>query len=251
MGQSTTRLSSGPDSSRRELVLASILTIIAGAGWCIAFALGFWVRGLVDVDAGRSARAAPESEAVSPPATSRLDPPPVLSAERTEPERVAGAQVKAAVVAEAQVKAAVVAEAQVKAAVVAPPSTTPPAVAATGPLATAAKPPADRPAAELVRDQNPKPAHAAPERFVLHQPAPRTSFPFVLPEKPSFALAALKLDEPTGWGQPEQVCAVDRSLDTALTWARSPGEAAEEARKEGKLIFLIHVSGNFEDPGFT
>ena len=77
------------------------------------------------------------------------------------------------------------------------------------------------------------------------------SLPFVLPEKPSFALADLKLDEPGARGQTEQVCAVDRSLNTALTWAKSPGEASEQARQEGKLVFLIHVSGNFEDPGFT
>ena len=47
------------------------------------------------------------------------------------------------------------------------------------------------------------------------------------------------------------VCSPDRSLNTALTWARSPEEAAVEARRAGKLVFVIHVSGNFEDPGFT
>ena len=46
-------------------------------------------------------------------------------------------------------------------------------------------------------------------------------------------------------------CAINRSLNTALTWAKSPAEAAEQANREGKLVFLIHVSGNFEDPGFT
>jgi hypothetical protein len=86
---------------------------------------------------------------------------------------------------------------------------------------------------------------------VLRQAAPRASLPFVLPEKPSFALADLKLDEPAACGQTEQVCAVDRSLNTALTWAKSPGAASEQARQDGKLVFLIHVSGNFEDPGFT
>ncbi len=48
-----------------------------------------------------------------------------------------------------------------------------------------------------------------------------------------------------------KVCSANRSLDTALTWAKSPAEAAGEASREGKLVFLIHVSGNFEDPGFT
>ncbi len=225
MGHATTELPSGSDSSRGELVLASILILIAGAGWCFAFGLGFWVRGLVNGEVGRSARAAPVSAAVSPPATPPLDPAPVFNAER-EPARLAEARVQAPVLA-------------------APP--TPPAEAA--PLAAAStKPPPDRPVGP-VPDQTPAPA--APERFVLHQAAPRASLPFVLPEKPSFALADLKLDEPAASGQTEQVCAVDRSLNTALTWAKSPGEASEQARKERKLVFLIHVSGNFEDPGFT
>jgi hypothetical protein len=86
---------------------------------------------------------------------------------------------------------------------------------------------------------------------VLREAAHPASLPFVLPEKPSFALADLELDGPAAGGQTEQVCAVDRSLNTALTWAKSPGAASEQARRDGKLVFLIHVSGNFEDPGFT
>jgi hypothetical protein len=49
----------------------------------------------------------------------------------------------------------------------------------------------------------------------------------------------------------EPVCSADRSLHTALIWSKSPDEASALARREGKLVFLIHVSGNFEDPGFT
>lgn len=43
----------------------------------------------------------------------------------------------------------------------------------------------------------------------------------------------------------------DRKLNTALTWSESANEAAEKAEEEEKLVFLIHVSGNFELPGFT
>ena len=229
MGHLTTELPSGPDSSRDQFVLASILALTAGAGLCMAFALGFWVRGLIDGDVGRSARAGPESAAAGPPATAHLDHPQVVKTERAEPERLA--------------------ETQVKTPIVAVPPPTPPAEAA--PLAAAStKPPPDRPVGP-VRDQTPAPAAATAQRFVLRQAARRASLPFVLPEKPSFALADLKLDEPAACGQTEQVCAVDRSLNTALTWAKSPGAASEQARKEGKLVFLIHVSGNFEDPGFT
>ncbi len=53
-----------------------------------------------------------------------------------------------------------------------------------------------------------------------------------------------------------QVCglekkAADRKLNTALTWAESVSEASQRAEEEKKLLFLIHVSGNFEIPGFT
>jgi hypothetical protein len=43
----------------------------------------------------------------------------------------------------------------------------------------------------------------------------------------------------------------DRKLSTALTWAESVQEASQQAEDEEKLVFLIHVSGNFEMPGFT
>jgi hypothetical protein len=227
MGHSTTGVPPGSDSSRNGVVLAGILALTVGAGWCFAFALGFWVRGLIDGDVRRSARAGPELAAVDRPVPSPLENPRPLHTGSGEPARLAEAQVKTPIVA------------------VSPAA--PPAEAA--PLAAAStKLPPDRPI-RPVGDRTPAPA--APGRFVLHEAAPRASLPFVLPEKPSFALADLKLDEPAACGQTEQVCAVDRSLNTALTWAKSPGAASEQAQKEGKLVFLIHVSGNFEDPGFT
>ena len=36
-----------------------------------------------------------------------------------------------------------------------------------------------------------------------------------------------------------------------LTWASSPSEAFDQAKAKGKLVMLLHVSGNFEDSGFT
>jgi len=38
---------------------------------------------------------------------------------------------------------------------------------------------------------------------------------------------------------------------TAVGFVRNPVEAARVARAERKLTFLLHVSGNFDDPGFT
>ena len=38
---------------------------------------------------------------------------------------------------------------------------------------------------------------------------------------------------------------------TSLTFEKSPSAAAKKAQKEEKLVVVIHVSGNFEDPTFT
>jgi hypothetical protein len=38
---------------------------------------------------------------------------------------------------------------------------------------------------------------------------------------------------------------------TAVGFVRSPAEAARVAAREQKLTFLLHVSGNFDDPGLT
>jgi hypothetical protein len=50
---------------------------------------------------------------------------------------------------------------------------------------------------------------------------------------------------------PAPVARLDRKLNTALEWSASPAAAAEQAERERKLVFLIHVSGNFAQPGFT
>jgi len=38
---------------------------------------------------------------------------------------------------------------------------------------------------------------------------------------------------------------------TTIDFLDTPREAAALAKKEGKLVFVLHVSGNFEDPQFT
>lgn len=41
------------------------------------------------------------------------------------------------------------------------------------------------------------------------------------------------------------------SYGTSVQWAGSPSDAAAKAKKEEKLVFVLHVSGYFEDPKFT
>jgi hypothetical protein len=46
----------------------------------------------------------------------------------------------------------------------------------------------------------------------------------------------------------EETCG---SHGTSVTFVDTPSEAAKIAKKEQKLVFVLHVSGNFEDPRFT
>lgn len=41
------------------------------------------------------------------------------------------------------------------------------------------------------------------------------------------------------------------SYGTSIVWSGTPSEAAAKAKKEEKLVFVLHVSGHFEDPKFT
>lgn len=38
---------------------------------------------------------------------------------------------------------------------------------------------------------------------------------------------------------------------TTVEFVDTPREAARKAKDEQKLVFILHVSGNFEDPRFT
>jgi hypothetical protein len=41
------------------------------------------------------------------------------------------------------------------------------------------------------------------------------------------------------------------SYGTTVEFVETPQKAAEIAKDKGKLVFVLHVSGNFEDPRFT
>ncbi|HQU46419.1 MAG TPA: hypothetical protein PK867_26670 [Pirellulales bacterium] len=51
-----------------------------------------------------------------------------------------------------------------------------------------------------------------------------------------------------GAGQP---ASDDRTLGTAVHWMQSPDAACRLAADEGKLVFMIQVSGNFARQEFT
>ncbi|HYV35971.1 MAG TPA: hypothetical protein VE988_09730 [Gemmataceae bacterium] len=50
-------------------------------------------------------------------------------------------------------------------------------------------------------------------------------------------------------GDGDQVCTGD--FGTNVRFVKTPSDAGTQALKEEKLVFVLHVSGEFEDPDFT
>jgi hypothetical protein len=255
MGHSTTGPPSGPETSRHGLLIGMLLGLSLGVGLCTAFGLGFWVRGVIDrttaLDEGKSARSArsqaggPAGAATEPAAKEAAAEP---GARRADSASIADLSLKL-VQGDGDWTRNLATE---RPAADAPPPDPQPPIPAVGPAPATTAPPAAR---AILAAREVAPAPVAPERFALRDPPRQVPRPFLLPDKPWFAVADLAADEPAGGdasgANAVQVCAANRSLDTALTWAKSPAEASEQARRDGKLVFLIHVSGNFENPGFT
>jgi hypothetical protein len=57
-------------------------------------------------------------------------------------------------------------------------------------------------------------------------------------------------DRPSAPAEPA-VCSVDHRYGTSVDFVDSPAEAGEQALKEKKLLFVLHVAGNFEKDQFT
>jgi hypothetical protein len=62
-------------------------------------------------------------------------------------------------------------------------------------------------------------------------------------------LVGLLLASPAAWGaDSEKAC---DTHGTSVEFVNTPGEAARLAKQQQRLVFVLHVSGNFEDPRFT
>jgi hypothetical protein len=64
-------------------------------------------------------------------------------------------------------------------------------------------------------------------------------------------VGAAKGAPPTPSIVPEKTGESCGSYGTQIEFTDSPSDAAKKAKKEGKLVFILHVSGHFEDPRFT
>ena len=61
-----------------------------------------------------------------------------------------------------------------------------------------------------------------------------------------FAVTAVTVLAGAGLAGDKDVC-----FGTKIHFVDTPKEAAALAKKDEKLVFVLHVSGNFEDPRFT
>lgn len=64
----------------------------------------------------------------------------------------------------------------------------------------------------------------------------------------TLSLATLALTLAGSQARAEEECA---GYGTSVNFYDNPTKAAEAAAKEQKLVMVLHVSGNFEDPRFT
>jgi hypothetical protein len=112
-------------------------------------------------------------------------------------------------------------------------------------LATQPSPDEDQvetPAAEPA--SAPKQAVAKVERQRAEEVRPAPAAPPVTPVQVEQERAAAPLEAPAG--KPPTAL-----LGTTVEFVDNPQLAARTAAREGKLLYVLHVSGNFEDPQFT
>jgi hypothetical protein len=65
------------------------------------------------------------------------------------------------------------------------------------------------------------------------------------------ALVLLLGSGPAFGKKPAEPATCSGDFGTAVQFLDTPTEAAHQAKKEGKLVFVLHLSGHFEDPRFT
>ena len=97
---------------------------------------------------------------------------------------------------------------------------------------------------EEVADAEPKVEEPPP------RPAEEPRRAVQAPEEP----VVLQKEERAAPKEPESVFGgrpVGELLGTAVEFLDNPQEASKMAARESKLLFVLHVSGNFEDPQFT
>jgi hypothetical protein len=125
--------------------------------------------------------------------------------------------------------------------------------AAPAEVALAVVPPGDTTPADI--PAAPVKVEPAPPAPVAPPPAPPVDSP--VPASPPDAVPAAAAPAPAadpvvqGPAEAAAACPVDRRYGTRIDFEDSPAEAAEKALKDKKLLFVLHVAGNFEKDRFT
>ena len=99
-----------------------------------------------------------------------------------------------------------------------------------------------------------KPAAASTEAAASKSPPPADNSnvkPAAEARPPKVPVVAKKAPKVTAPLVNEATCNPERKLGTTLVWASSPAAAAKLAYRQQRLLYMIHVSGNFEIPEFT
>jgi hypothetical protein len=121
-------------------------------------------------------------------------------------------------------------------------------VIARAPAPVAAAPPEEAVAALPVLPPVPEPVEPIPmpREVVYRTEVVTVPVPVPVPGEPAVVPVEFKLP-------PSEVVVGDRckTFDTRIRFHPGLPEAAEEAKQSKKLLLVLHISGNFDDPGFT
>ena len=92
-----------------------------------------------------------------------------------------------------------------------------------------------------------------PRAIIIHEAEPRVvSIPLVVPvpvpAEPIGVVHAVEHQLPASELLPGDRC---KTFETKIRFHPTMADAADEARKARKMLFVLHISGDFDDPGFT
>jgi hypothetical protein len=92
-----------------------------------------------------------------------------------------------------------------------------------------------------------------PRAIVIREAEPQVvSVPLVVPvpvpAEPVGVVQAIENQLPASELLPVDRC---KTFETRIRFHPTLADAADEARKARKLLFVLHISGDFDDPGFT
>jgi hypothetical protein len=92
-----------------------------------------------------------------------------------------------------------------------------------------------------------------PREIVVREAEPQVlSVPLVIPVpvpgEPIGVVQAVENQLPASELLPADRC---KTFETKVRFHPTMADAADEARKSKKMLFVLHISGDFDDPGFT